>query len=308
MSYQLIKWAVQCASQFFCKKIEVKNRNLFKQKGPLVIVSNHPNSFLDAIIIGAQCKYPVHYLARGDAFKQKKFRILLRLLNMIPIYRISEGRDNLYLNEFAFKESNKVLSKGGIVLIFIEGKSINSHELLPFKKGAARIALNAAKSMQLSILPVAITYNSFTKFGKNVIIEASKPIPVNQLLPNDDEATNYLNFNSSIRPIIQKMIHWSIVEAETSSKQLNIFASLGRLLHYPLFKIVSNFVRAKTRGTVFYDSVLFGALMLIYPMYLFVIAGLVFYLSKSPLLVIGIVTTHLFLAKAAVLFQKNKQL
>ncbi len=308
MIYQIIKWTVNIATLFFCRKIELKNRNQFNQKGPLLIVANHPNSFLDAIIIGAQCKYPIHFLARGDAFKQKKHRILLRLLNMIPIYRISEGRDNLYLNEFAFKESNNILSKGGIVLIFIEGKSINSHELQTFKKGAARIALNSTKSMQLNILPVAITYNSFTKFGKIVIIEAAKPIPVDQLFPYDDEASNYLNFNSKIRPIIQKMIRWPIDEVETSNKYLNIFANLGWLLHYPLYKLVSNFVRAKTRGTVFYDSVLFVALMIFYPMYLFVMAGVIFYLSNSLFLVIGIVATQFFFAKTAVLFQKNKQL
>lgn len=301
MLYQLIKWIIQYASVFFCRKIEIKNRNLFNQKGPLLIVANHPNSFLDAILIGAQFKYPVHFLARGDAFNKKHHRFLLGLLNMIAIYRLSEGKENLHLNEAAFKESNRILSSGGIVLIFIEGICINSHELQPFKKGAARIALKAITSEPLNILPLAITYNSFTKFGKSIIIEASELMPANKLFKYDDEASNYLHFNSIIRPIIQQMIHWSIINEKKSNKYFGGIGNIGRLLHYPLYKLVSKFVRVKTRGTVFYDSVLFGILLIVYPLYLLSIAGIVFYLSNSFLLAIVLVITHLILGKAAVL-------
>ena len=289
----------------FCKQIRIINQAHLNQKGPLLIVANHPNSFLDAILIGAQCKYPIHFLARGDAFDKKHHRFLLGLLNMIPIYRLSEGKQNLYLNEFAFNESNKILASGGIVLIFIEGICVNSHELQPFKKGAARIALKAKTSEPLHILPVAISYNSFTKFGKSVIIEAAKPIQSKQLFPYDDEALNYLNFNSSIWPIIQKMIHWPIMEAQTSNNYLAAIGNIGRLLHYPLYKLISQFIRSKTKGTVFYDSVLFGVLMIFYPVYLLAIAGIIFYLSDSFLLAIGFVMAHIFLVKAASLYQKT---
>lgn len=307
MFYRLIKLLIRATCFLFCKQIRIINQSHFNQKGPLLIVANHPNSFLDAILIAALCKYPIHFFARGDVFQQKKYRIILRLFNVMPIYRLSEGKENLYLNEFSFKESNQILASGGTVLIFIEGICINSHELQPFKKGTARIALMAETSEPLYVLPVAITYNSFTKFGKTVIIEAAKPIPVNQLFPYDDEAHNYLNFNSNIRPIIQQMIHWPIIEEKTSNKYLNAVGNFGRLLHYPLYKLISNFVRAKTKGTVFYDSVLFSVLLIAYPVYLLAIAGVIFYLSKSFLLIIGVVAAHLFLAKAAVLHQKKQK-
>jgi len=304
--YRLLKLLIRATGFLFCKQIRIINQDHFNQKGPLLIVANHPNSFLDAILIGAQCKYPIHFFARGDAFQQKKYRIILRLFNMMPIYRLSEGKENLYLNEFSFKESNQILASGGIVLIFIEGICVNSHELQPFKKGTARIALMAETFEPLYVLPVAITYNSFTKFGKTVIIEAAKPIPINRLFPYVKEASNYVNFNSTIKPIIQQMIHWPIIEKENSSKYLNIVANAGKVLHYPFYKLISKFVRAKTKGTVFYDSVLFAVLMIIYPFYLVAIASLIFYLSNSFLLVIVVVASHLFLAKAATLYQKKQ--
>ncbi len=52
---------------------------------------NHPNSFLDAIIIGAHFKRPVHFLARGDVFKHPLSKAILIRLKVIPIYRLSEG-------------------------------------------------------------------------------------------------------------------------------------------------------------------------------------------------------------------------
>ena len=83
------------------------------------MVANHPNSFLDAIIIAAHFKEPIHFLARGDAFRKPWHNRLLRLLHMIPIYRISEGRENLHKNEYAIERSAELLQQNKIVLIFI---------------------------------------------------------------------------------------------------------------------------------------------------------------------------------------------
>jgi 1-acyl-sn-glycerol-3-phosphate acyltransferase len=62
----------------------VHHQTLTTTKGPLLITANHPNSFLDAIIIGALFQQPVHFLARGDAFKKPWHRWLLEQLHMIP--------------------------------------------------------------------------------------------------------------------------------------------------------------------------------------------------------------------------------
>ncbi|OYY16384.1 MAG: glycerol acyltransferase, partial [Sphingobacteriia bacterium 35-40-8] len=123
-------------------------------KGPVLICANHPNSFLDAIIVAALFKEPIHFLARGDAFNKPWHASLLKLLHMFPVYRLSEGKENLGLNETAFENSRKILRKNGIVLIFIEGICLNKNNLQPFKKGAARIAFSSWKEgIPLRILP-----------------------------------------------------------------------------------------------------------------------------------------------------------
>ena len=103
---------IRTALYIFCKEIYIKNKSLVNTKGPLLIIANHPNSFLDAVIIGAQYSRRVYFLARGDVFAKKHHRYLLGLLNMIPVYRLREGKEFLNLNEYAFNVKIHQLKRG----------------------------------------------------------------------------------------------------------------------------------------------------------------------------------------------------
>ena len=130
----ILKLFIRAALWLFCAEINTKNKYLLNTKGPLLIIANHPNSFLDAIIIASRYHRRIHFLARGDVFTKKHHRFLLKLLNMIPVYRLREGKEFLHLNEFAFVESTRLLKNKEAVLIFIEGTCLNTNQLQPFKK------------------------------------------------------------------------------------------------------------------------------------------------------------------------------
>ena len=90
---------------------------------------------------------------------------------MFPVYRVSEGVENLNSNYETFENCKKIFREKGIVLIFSEGKCINEWHLRPLKKGTARLAINSwEENIPLEVLPVGINYSSFRRFGKNVII------------------------------------------------------------------------------------------------------------------------------------------
>lgn len=251
----------------------------------MLLVANHPNSFLDAIIIGARFPRPVHFLARGDAFHRPWHNILLRLLNMIPVYRLSEGKENLHLNEQAFRRSTEILASGGIVLIFIEGICVNRHELQPFKKGAARITWNNRNLPQFSVLPVGIGYDSLVSFGKEILIQVGDPLTPDQLFPFSDEARNLQQFN---KRLLEELLPRIEIPAATQGiavlqTALSYFAAVpGWLIHAPLYYPLKYQIRKKTTGTVFYDSVLFGSLLLLYPVYLLLLCFLSLQLGASP--------------------------
>jgi 1-acyl-sn-glycerol-3-phosphate acyltransferase len=257
----ILKIFIRLALWLFCIDISIKNKRFLKTKGPLLIIANHPNSFLDAIIIGAQYQRPIHFLARGDAFSKKHHRFLLGLLNMIPVYRLREGKQYLHLNEYAFKESVRLLKKGEAVLIFIEGTCINSHELQPFKKGATRIIESIHKEgVNPTIHITGIAYNQLKGIGKYINIS------INELILNNNikDAKDRVLFNKEAFLILNE----NIIQP---SSQTNINKSLFYYFHLPYYNLIKNFAQKKTKGTVFFDSVLSSLLLFTYPLFLLLV-------------------------------------
>lgn len=271
----LLKLLIRAALWLFCSKIHIKNKHLLVKKGPLLIIANHPNSFLDAIIIAAQYKRRVYFLARGDAFNKPLHRSLLRSLNMIPVYRLREGRENLHLNEYAFKESIKLLKAGEAVLIFIEGVCINDHELQPLKKGTTRILEGVHKDGIFPTIHIlGIAYNQLRGIGKIVNISIIKFDFLKSIVTAKDRVL----FNNQVANLLKENI--------VIPKQINRFKkSILYYLQYPFYHFIAKKVAQKTIGTVFYDSVLFSILLFTYPIFLLFLFAIL-YLFKIPLPII----------------------
>jgi 1-acyl-sn-glycerol-3-phosphate acyltransferase len=53
MPYRVVKLFVRLAARLFCRKITINDTDLLQSKGPLLLACNHPNSFLDAVILVA---------------------------------------------------------------------------------------------------------------------------------------------------------------------------------------------------------------------------------------------------------------
>jgi hypothetical protein len=256
---QLLKIFIQAGLWLFCHKIHLKNKQIFKTKGPLLIIANHPNSFLDALIIGSYYKRRVYFLARGDAFKKPIHRFFLESLNMIPVYRLREGKEFLHLNDYAFNKSIDLLSKGYAVLIFIEGICINSNELQPFKKGTARILEGIQKlNIQPRIHIAGIAYNQLKGIGKtvNLIVSEMTNIPTIQ--------------NSKDRVVFNQIVFEQLKEniiVPTIPTKFNTNHFLYRI-HQSYYNFIKKIVAEKTKGSVFFDSVLFTVLLFTYPLFL----------------------------------------
>lgn len=280
------------------------HKQLAATKGPLLITANHPNSFLDAIIIGSLFTHPVHFLARGDAFQKPWHRTVLSWLNMIPIYRLSEGKDKLHLNDYAFTRSCNILEDKGIVLIFIEGICVHQHTLQPFKKGAARIALQCWQNgIPVQVMPVGISYSSFTHFAKSVVVHLSPTLQSNSLIIKHDLVKSRLHFNTVVQQHLQPIIHYPVAMPGRANLVVRFFALIGRYLHQPLYRPLQQWVQRITQKTVFYHSVLFGVLLLAYPLYLLLLFVVLLALSVPLPIVVLAVAVHPLLAWVAVRYQ-----
>jgi 1-acyl-sn-glycerol-3-phosphate acyltransferase len=290
----LLKLLIRAALYIFCKKIYIKNKAVVNAKGPLLIIANHPNSFLDAVIIGAQYPRRVYFLARGDVFTKKHHRYLLGLLNMIPVYRLREGKEFLGLNEYAFVTSKNLLAKGEAVLIFIEGICLNTNELQPFKKGTTRILQGAQElGVQPSIHVVGIAYDNFHGVGKHVNIVFSDFPYTKQIITAKDRVT----FNNEVFIQLNKNIITPIAPTSHKSLVCSFIFIIARIFYYfhaPYYFPLRRFVARVTKNTVFYDSVLFAILLFTYPLILLIIFILLYQLSfPLPIILIILVVLPL---------------
>lgn len=254
----------------------------------MLLATNHPNSFLDAIILDTLFDEPVYALARGDAFKNKKIDAILRSLKMLPVYREREGTENLQLNYNTFDDCIHIFKKEGVVLIFSEALCENEWHLRPLKKGTARLAVASwQKAIPVKILPVGINYSSFHLFGKNVHINFGSFIEQGKFSTiNDDEPGKNLN---AITNAIQQQLQLMVYEIDSSDKAKQAFsfeikisalkkavlvipAILGYCLHFPLYFPLQRIVQKTASKTGHYDSIIVGSLTILYPFYLLLLA------------------------------------
>src|SRR6266496_1485048 len=191
----------------FCRRIIINKPELLKKKGPLLLACNHPNSFLDAAILADLFKYPVYSLARGDVFKKPFYRKLLISLNMLPVYRTSEGVENMGINYETFTACRKMFEQNGIVLIFSEGRCFNEWHLRPLMKGTARLAFSSwNENIPLEVLPVGINYSSFRRFGKNMFINFGEIISKNDFDLTEPDGKKFQSFNQKLQQQLQQLV------------------------------------------------------------------------------------------------------
>lgn len=288
--YSLFKILAFLAVKIYCRKTVANfdaNSSFSTSK---IIASNHPNSFFDAIIIAVHYPKPIYFLARGDAFKKPLIAKFLTALHLIPIYRLSEGKSNLSKNEATFKKCVELLHQNQTILIFSEGLCVNEWKLRSIKKGTARLALMALNEgiSNLKIQPTNLNYSNFNKNPKDVLINFNEEFEPT-IKSFDKEIEFYKTFNSRLesgtldKMVLQNEAKNVVVFASSKSNLKKLIfalpALLGFILNYGIYHLFKKFTLKKTKNTVFYDSVLFGLLLLCYPIIVALITltiGLIF--------------------------------
>jgi 1-acyl-sn-glycerol-3-phosphate acyltransferase len=253
-------------------------------KGPILIGANHPNSFLDAILLSALFKYPVHSLARGDAFATKFITRILTSMNMLPVYRVSEGVENLESNYTTFDKCQQLFKENKIVLIFSEGRCINEWHLRPLKKGTARLAMAAWQlNSSLKVLPLGFNYSSFRSIGKEVHLNFGEFIDLNDMYEDLSSGKAIIEFNDILKEQLKSLVYEIPKDDQQKLRGyfsepsllrrilLAIPAVIGFILNAPLYFLFHLII--KDRSVDHYDSVMAGLMFLLYPVYVIVVTG-----------------------------------
>lgn len=293
MIYQLLWYWVNLTNVFFFKKIYWKSEADIRSNGkPKMFAANHPNSFLDALMVACHLPYPVHYLSRGDALQGKLGRWMTKHFHMHPIWREREGRENLNQNYDTFDTCLKIWKQGGALIIFSEGLCKNEWHLRTLPKGTARLAQQAhAAGIDLEIIPTGINYGHFKGSGKSLLIQLGAPLAYKPIFEqNENPAMGQRLFNQALTAALQPLVWEANAKSEIDAKfpdpQISkplgkLFRKIARILHAPYFFPLRILSVKLTRNTVHFDAVFYVLLMLSYPFFVVLLIGVLHLLDIS---------------------------
>jgi glycerol-3-phosphate O-acyltransferase/dihydroxyacetone phosphate acyltransferase len=184
MLYRILHFIFRYAVKKYFRKIRIQNAELIPKDKPVVFFPNHRSAFMDPLVVATMIDRPMHFLARGESFKNPIMAKIYRQLNMIPIYRKEFSPDEAHKNKDVFRNCDALLEKNGAIMIFPEGLSQTKPRLLPFKTGMARIVLGAEEkndfNLDVQLIPVGINYTNPHRFQSDLFINMGEPIPVSK--------------------------------------------------------------------------------------------------------------------------------
>jgi len=178
MFYRFIQILIKVGMRLYYSEIRVKNRDFLEHDGPMIIIANHPNTMVDAWLVGNVCKRPVYFMAKGTFFNNKLKMWLLRSLNLVPINRATEEKTKGVSNDQSFEECFKILEQGKTLVIYPEGNSLMERQLRQLKSGTARIALEVERrnggKLNLKVVPMGLVYLQAEKFKSSILVNVAE--------------------------------------------------------------------------------------------------------------------------------------
>jgi len=275
MLYSILQSFVKVGLQWYVTDWQLAKLNQVDFKRPTLIVSNHPNSFFDAVIIAALAPTKICFLARGDVFNKPLANWALRTFFMLPIYKRYDDTESHVKNAFTYDDCVRQLNEGVSIFIFPEGISRNQFKLGPFMPAGVTSIITRAIQMDvpIQIQPYVIGYNSFNQLPKTVSLETLQPIDCTDYIQNGEVQTAAIlhKLKNSMLAAATGRASEPTPSLTKSNQWMRIPALIGGLTHNWYYQLIKKKVQTKTQGTIFFDSLLFGILLFSYPVIVLVL-------------------------------------
>ncbi len=164
-------------------RVTIEGAERIDPNGSYVFTGNH-SSNLDIPVIMGRLPVSIRFMAKKEIFKVPVLGGAMRAIHMIETDRRFSPTAHRAINE----QVTTVIDAGLSLMIFPEGTRSEDGKMLPFKKGAFRIA----RDNELPIVPVTIVgaYEAWRPhakliFGGKVKLMIHDPIPTTGLTAAD---------------------------------------------------------------------------------------------------------------------------
>ncbi len=181
--YTFCQFLVRTTSWIMYERIEVRNAKNLNFTSPCIVVSNHPSTLMDPLMVaGYRMKKHLNFLANAGLFKHWFGNWFFTTFYCIKIERPQDNNGRPLDNKVAFAMAIDHIVNKGSLYVAVEGSSYMERRLRDVKTGTARIVLSAeaANDFQLgsNILPVGLDYDGPHRFRSRVAINVGEPIAV----------------------------------------------------------------------------------------------------------------------------------
>ncbi|SRR6266545_1774631 len=163
---------------FLFKSVDVRHPERVPAGGPILLCVNHPNNFIDSLLVGGAVRRKVHYLATAAMFRNRLMARFLLACGAIPVYRKQDDPDKMGKNLDTFAACFATFARGRLVAIYPEGTTHAEVRVQRIKTGAARIALGyeADHPGELLMIPVGLSFEARKSFRGRVLVSFGEPI------------------------------------------------------------------------------------------------------------------------------------
>jgi glycerol-3-phosphate O-acyltransferase/dihydroxyacetone phosphate acyltransferase len=238
MLYALFRAIAGVALRWFYGRIDVEGLERLPRKSPLLLVVNHPNALVDALLVGWAIPRRVVLTAKATLFENRALATFLSWVGVVPLIRSSDVRAASGVTQIdprrnarAFDALRTVLLRGGAVVIFPEGISHDKPSLAPLRTGAARIALQArdeAGVRDLHIVPIGLTFERKDAPRSRVLVQVGEPISIDRWTVAGDSAVPALTEEIDARLRVVTLNYNTIDDATRAAGLSALLAALFR--------------------------------------------------------------------------------
>ncbi|MDO6470514.1 lysophospholipid acyltransferase family protein [Maribacter sp. 1_MG-2023] len=206
--YSLVKSSVKTGLYGYHKKIVISGLDHIPKDKPVMFLPNHQSALIDVLLIATDCNRKPYFLTRSDVFKGKLLKRIFSYFQMLPIYRMRDGRDALSNNDAIFNSCAEILNMGEALLLFPEANHSLKRRVRPLSKGFTRILFRTFEmypELDVQLIPVGFNYKHAAHFPDEVAICYGKPISARSLFDENDLNTSVITIKNEVATSLEHL-------------------------------------------------------------------------------------------------------
>lgn len=208
---------------FYFRRIHVHNIDRVPKNKPVLLLSNHQNALLDALLIATRSNRFAFFLTRAGVFKKEFVSKLLKSLQMLPVYRVRDGWSTITKNNEIFETCSKLLHEKNMVIIFPEGSHNLARRVRVLSKGFTRIVfdtLEAYPETDLQLVPIGLNFKNAKVYPDETSMYYGKPIAAKEFFKGSKNE-NILSLKLEIQNKLKELTtHIPVENYDEDLKQL----------------------------------------------------------------------------------------